>query len=62
MAPFYGWGSTASRLQGHYEETVYFLPLCCLTFLVLIRSISEGWKAKMTLKPSSGFDLMYQPS
>ena len=26
MAPFYGWGSTASRLQRHFEETVYFLP------------------------------------
>ena len=26
-APFYRWGSTASRLQSHYEETVYFLPL-----------------------------------
>ena len=27
MTPFYGWGSTAARLQSHYEETVYFLPL-----------------------------------
>ena len=27
IAPFCGWGSTASRLQRHYEETVYFLPL-----------------------------------
>ena len=25
MAPSYGWGSTASRLQSHYE-VVYFLP------------------------------------
>ena len=24
MAPCYGWGSTVSRLQSHYEETVYF--------------------------------------
>ena len=24
MAPFYGWGSTASSLQSHYEEAVYF--------------------------------------
>ena len=24
MAPFYGWGSTASRLQSHFEEAVYF--------------------------------------
>ena len=26
MAPFYGWDSTASRLQSHYEEVFYFLP------------------------------------
>ena len=24
-ALFYGWGSTVSRLQSHFEETVYFL-------------------------------------
>ena len=24
MAPFYGWGSTVSRLPNHYEETVFF--------------------------------------
>ena len=22
MAPFYGWDSTASRLQNHYEEAI----------------------------------------
>ena len=27
MAPFYGWGSTVSRLQSHYKQTVYFLSL-----------------------------------
>ena len=27
MDPFYGWGSTASRLKGHFEEAVYFLSL-----------------------------------
>ena len=27
MAPFYGWGSTVSKLQRHHKETVYFLPL-----------------------------------
>ena len=27
MAPFYGWGSTVSRLQSPFEEVVYFLPL-----------------------------------
>ena len=36
MAPFYGWGSTASRLQSHYKEAVYFLPLSFQIFLVLI--------------------------
>ena len=24
MAPFYGWGSTVSRLQSHYEESLLF--------------------------------------
>ena len=33
---FYGWGSTASRLQSHYEEAVYILPLISQTFLVFI--------------------------
>ena len=33
---FYGWGSTISRLQSNYEETVNFLPLSCQQFLVLI--------------------------
>ena len=23
MAPFYGWDSAASRLQSHYEKTVF---------------------------------------
>ena len=40
MAPFYGWGSTGSRLQSHYEEALYSLPLsyhrsqksCCQLF------------------------------
>ena len=27
MAPFYGWGSTASRLHSHYKEAAYFLPI-----------------------------------
>ena len=31
-------------------------------FLVLIKSISEGGKAEMTLKPFSGFELVYYPS
>ena len=36
MAPFYGWGSTISKLQKHYEEKVHFLPLSSHKFLVLI--------------------------
>ena len=32
MAHFYGWGSTASRLQSHFEEAVYFLPLSSQKF------------------------------
>ena len=36
MAPFYGWDSTVSRLLSHYEETVHFLPLTTLEFLLLI--------------------------
>ena len=36
MARFFEWGSTASRLQSHYEETVYFLTLTPEKFQVLI--------------------------
>ena len=36
MVLFYGWCSTPSRLQNHYEETVYFLPLGSQKFVVLI--------------------------
>ena len=27
MTPFFGWGSTVSRLHSCYKETIYFLPL-----------------------------------
>ena len=54
-SPF-GWGSTASRLQSHYEETVCFLPVSSQEFLVLISSTSEGWKAESTLEPPSGLN------
>ena len=59
MAPFSGWGAAASRLDRattRRQFTFYQI------FLVLTRSILERWKAEMTLKPSSGFELMYQPS
>ena len=54
MLPFCGWDSTALRLQSHYEETFYFLPLNPQNLLVLIWSTSEDWKAELTLEPSSG--------
>ena len=56
MAPFYGWSSTFSRLQCHYRETVYFLPLSSQKFLVPIWLTSKGWKAESTLGPLSGFE------
>ena len=56
MAPFYIWGSTASRLISHYEESVYFLPLTSQIFLVFIWYTSEVWKAESTLEPPSGFE------
>ena len=56
MAPFYGWGSTASRLQSHFEEADYFLLPRSQKVLVLIWSYSEGWKAELTLEPPSGFE------
>ena len=62
MDHFYGWPSNTSKLQSHYEETVYFLPPNSQKFLVLIRSNLKGWRAQMTLKSPSGFELVYQPS
>ena len=56
MAPFYGWGSTASMLQNHYKEAFYFLPLSLLKFLVLIWMTLEWWKAVLTWEPPSGFE------
>ena len=56
MVPFYGWGSTVSRLQSHYEETVYSLPLSPQEFLVLISSISARWKVETTLELLSNFE------
>ena len=38
MVHFYGWGSTASRLETHYEEAVYYLQLSSQKFLVLTTS------------------------
>ena len=56
MVPFYGWGSTASRLQSLYKEIVYFLSLSPQELLVHIQLISEGWKAGLIFEPPWGFD------
>ena len=45
MAPFWGWSSTVSKLQSHYDEPAYFLSLSPQEVLVLIWSTLEGWKA-----------------
>ena len=42
--------------KSHYEEAVYFLPLCSQIFLVLILPTSEEWKTESTLEPPSGFE------
>ena len=45
MAPFYGWSSTASRLE----------PLRGGSLLFTTKFL-EGWKAESTLEPPSGFE------
>ena len=54
MAPFCGWDATASKL---YKATMRRQFTFYQKFLVLIKSVSEGWKTEMTLKPSIGFEL-----
>ena len=51
MAPFYGWGSTASRLQPLRGGSLLFT-----TMFPEVLSTSEGWKAESTLEPPSGFE------
>ena len=50
MAPFYEWGLTVSRLQGHFEEAAYFLPPSFHKFLVLI-SCYQPWKDERLNQP-----------
>ena len=54
MAPFVD-GVQLPQVYSHFEEAVYFLPFISQKFLVLILSISEGWKAELALEPPSGF-------
>ena len=50
MAPFYGWGSTVSRLEPLRGGSL-LLPLSPHKFLILTLSTSEGWKTESTLEP-----------
>ena len=43
--------------QRHFEEAIYFLPVSCQKYLVLILSTSEGCKAELILKPPSGLNV-----
>ena len=54
MALFYGWGSTASRLEPLRGGS--FLPVSYQKFLVLTLSTSEGWKTESTLELPSVFE------
>ena len=54
MAPFYGWGAPASCL---YTATMSRQFTFYQKLLVLIKSISKGLNAEMTLKPSSSLNL-----
>ena len=57
MAPFYGWGSTASRLEPLQGGSLLF-TINPQKFLVLTLSTSEGRKAESTLEPTGGFEHM----
>ena len=50
MAPFYGWGSTVSRLEPLRGGSL-LLPMSPQKFLILTLSTSEGWKTESTLEP-----------
>ena len=55
MAPYYGWGSTASRLEplrgGSLRFTTKFPETPGAHFVD-----PEGWKAESTLESPSGFE------
>ena len=55
MTPFYGWGSTTSRLQPLQGGSL-LLPFISQKSLILMLSTLERWKAEWTLEQSSGFE------
>ena len=55
MVHFYGWGSTASRLEPLRGGSLLFTTKS-QKFLILTLSTSEGWKAESTLEPPIGFE------
>ena len=51
MTPFYGWGSTASKLEPPWGGSLLFT-----TKFPEIRKASKEWKAELTFGPHSGFE------
>ena len=54
MDPYYGWGSTVSRLQNHFKETVYFLLIKLtwqLTVVFILPCIQFAFTKLFILKP-----------
>ena len=55
VAAFYGWGSTASKLEALQGGSLFFpkkFPEIPGTHF----TTSEGWKTESTLQPPSGFE------
>ena len=55
MVPFYGWGSTASKLEPLWRGSL-LISLSFQKFVVLILLSSEEWKAESTSEPPNGFE------
>ena len=55
MAHFYGWGSTASRIEPLHGGSLLFTT-SPQKFLVLTSSTSEEWKAESNLEPPRCFE------
>ena len=52
MAPFYGWGSTASGLQSHIKEAVYSLPITGRHYFLYKVIVMERFGATAMLRSS----------